>query len=127
MLLKIQDLMNATLLISQMIREHRAMPQRGKLRLARMHEKLLPEFNTINASRDAVIASYQCPDDAKPGEWMVPADKIDEFNASWLAVASEEIFIDVEPLVMADIDLGPHADGSIEAGELLILGALFAE
>ena len=56
--------MDMTLLISQIIREGRQMPQKGKYRLARMHSKLMVEFTTINAQRDEMIPEVQHASDA---------------------------------------------------------------
>lgn len=130
MQLKIQNVMDATLLISQIIRDQRPMPQIGKYHMARMHAKFLPEFVTINAARDAMITAYQChqtlEDGTETAEWMVPPDKVDEFNAAWLEIAGREISIDVEPLTLADVDLGPGVNGVIEASEFIVLGDLFA-
>ena len=58
MKLTVQKAMDATLVISQIIREARPMPQKGKYRLARLHAKLLPEFQTINTRRDEMITAY---------------------------------------------------------------------
>lgn len=133
MLLKIQNVMDATLLISLIIRERRAMPQIGKYKLARMHAKLLPEFVAINESRDEMIKSYgyhQTVTDeqgavTETAEWAVPNEKVDEFNAAWLELAQQEITIDIDPISIADVDLGPGTDGPIEASEFIAFGALF--
>lgn len=143
MKLKVQHVMDATLVISKIIRDARAMPQKGKYRLARMHAKLLPEFLTINERRDAMIRAYdtrmKVPDPNYSNhldplnkgvpmidgpEFTVPDDKSDEFNAAWKEIADEEIDVNVEPIPLAQLDLGASQDGSIEAGELITLGDL---
>lgn len=131
MKLKVQQVMDAVLTLSKIIRDARPMPQKGKYRLARMHAKLLPEFTTINDKRDELIKAY----DHHPMEMVdgvecasqnfaVPADKMAEFGANWKEIADEEIEIDVEPMPLAQLDLGDAADGSIEASELIVLGEL---
>lgn len=141
MQLKVQHVMDATLVISQIIRDQRPMPQKGKYRLARLHAKLFPEFKTINERRDDMIMAYQThqtrevPDPENPGqtkteataEWMVPADKMDEFNAAWKTIADEVIDIDVQPMPLAYLDLGDAVEGSIQANELITLGELVTE
>lgn len=139
MKLKVQHLMDAVLVISQIIREQgqdlRPMPQKGRYRLARMHAKLLPEFTTINTKRDEMISAYGYhqlvagPDDTQveSANFAVPADKMDEFTAAWKEIAGEEIEVDVEPIPLAQLDLGDGTDGSISANEFIVLGALVAE
>lgn len=140
MKLKVQHVMDATLVISQIIREQRPMPQRGKFKLARLHAKLLPEFTTITATRDQMITAYgyhaQIPDPAwadtgasnapmiESPEFQVPDDKLAEFNAAWAEIGNQEINVDIEPIPLADLDLGVGQNGSIEANELIALGEL---
>lgn len=125
MKLKVQHVFDATLLLSKIINEQRPMPQRGKFRLARMHGALLPEFNVINASRDALIMSYQTP--TENGQWIVPEDKAQHFAAAWQEIAGQEIEVTVQPIALADLDFGSEADGSIESHELITLGELVSE
>jgi hypothetical protein len=128
MKLKVQHLMDATLVISQIIREDRKLPQKGKYRLARMHPKLNKEFLIINAQRDEMIKAYNfhatipnpaaanmtdetraeiaasgnvhqlVPKMIESPEFSVPADKIAEFMATWQEIADQEIEVDIEPL-----------------------------
>jgi hypothetical protein len=58
--MKVQQLMDATMILNEIIKQQRPMPQKGKYRLARMHAKLWPEFKTINDQRDAMIKAYDC-------------------------------------------------------------------
>lgn len=138
MKLKVQQVFDATLLISQIIREARPMPQKGKYRLARMHAKLLPEFDTINAQRDEMIKAYGYHPLVQTGvedadvmaespNFAVPNDKLAEFNEAWRKVADEDIEVDMQPVPLAQLDLGPGTNGVIEAHELAILGDLVEE
>lgn len=139
MKLKVQHVMDATLVISRIIREVRAMPQKGKYRLARMHAKLLPEFTLINAQRDEMITAYghhpMVTENGEDGtskqveskEFSVPDDKMPEFLEAWKKVAEEEIELDIEPIPLAQLDLGDNFDGNIEASELITLGELVKE
>lgn len=139
MKLKVQTVMDATLLITQIINERRPMPQKGKYRLARMHAKLVPEFQLINAQRDAMIKAYgthqmKSVKDAdglesfvETEDFVVPADKMPEFIEAWKKIGDEEIELDIEPIPLAQLDLGNGADGAIEASELITLGELVKE
>lgn len=125
MQLTVQQVRDATLTVSQIIREARSMPQRGKFRLARLHMKLLPEFTTIEAQRDALIKEHGDPVDGDTSKWMVSPERMDEFNAAWKTVADEEIEVDVTPIPIDDLDGG--GNGAIEAHELVMLGELIGE
>ena len=157
MKLKVQHLMDATLVISTIIREDRNLPQKGKYRLARMHPKLNKEFLLVNAQRDEMIKAYDhremvpnpagaIPDEVRADiaasgnihqlapkmiespEWSVPADKIAEFMAAWQEIADQEIEVDVEPLPLDQLCFpGDLADGSIAAHEFIVLGGLVVE
>lgn len=139
MKLTVQQVYDATLVVSQIIREQRSMPQKGKLRLARLHMKLLPEFKTIDEQRDALIKVHgnrrtKSTTDADTGvttvedtdEWEVPAEHMAEFNAAWKPVAEAEIEVDVQPIPLSELD-GGTANGVIEAAELITLGDLISE
>ena len=137
MKLKAQAVFDATLVLSQIIRENRPMPQKGSYRLARLHAKLLPEFNVITAKRDEMITAYgyhaPIPGHLVDGErqraeaFSVPPDKADEFSAAWAEFAKEEIEVEAEPIPLAQIDLGDTHAGAISASELVTLGELVAE
>lgn len=139
MKLKVQQVFDVTLLVTQIIRENRPMPQKGKYRLSRLHAKLLPEFTTANARRDEMITAYQhhetttvpMPDGTETTttaeQFSVPTDKMPEFNAAWKEIADEEIEIEIDPIPLAYLDLGDKADGSISANELVTLADLVKE
>lgn len=140
MKLKVQSVMDATLILTRIINEQRAMPQKGKYRVARLHAKLLPEFKVIDARRDEMIKAYGTPQTKTvanletgdvtitPGDgWQVPADKMPEFTAAWKQIGDEEIDVDVQPIPLAQLSLGDDTDGSIEANELLTLGDLVSD
>lgn len=134
MKLKVQHLMDATLIVSQIIREQREMPQLGKYRLARLHAKLLPEFTLIDARRDEIIRAYDTKQivinfdlsETETDRYEVPADKMDEFTTAWLVIGAEEIDIDIQPIPIACLSID-GSDGAIEAGELITLGELITE
>lgn len=135
---KVQQLMDATVVIAQIIREQRHMPQRGKYRLARLHAKLVPEFDIANAVRDKLIIEHGVKQTApttdaagvvtmaETGQWWVPPENLEAFTAAWKPTADLEIEVDVEPLLLADIDAG-DANGAIESSELAVLGDLVTE
>ena len=141
MKLKVQHVMDATLVISQIIRDRRQMPQKAKFRLARMHAKLLPEFTRINDQRDTMIKAYDHETKVKikdaetgvesevstnPPSYSVPLDKMDEFTAAWREIGDDESEVDVEPIPLTYLDMGA-ADGSIEAAEFITLGDLVTD
>lgn len=147
MKLSIQHVMDATLVISQIIREDRKLPQKGKYRLARMHPKLNKEFATVNAQRDEMIIAYgfhpkvpnpafnqpaeegvDVPEFIESPEYAVPADKLEEFQAKWSEFADQEIEINIEPIPLEQLCFpGDAEDGSITAHEFIILGDLVKE
>lgn len=134
MKLKAQQVYDATLTVSRIINDNRPMPQKGKYRLARLHQKLLPEFTTLNERRDAMITAYDhhatigdFPTTRELPEFSVPPDKLPEFTAAWKEIGDQEIEVDVEPVPLAYLELSESADGSIQAHELVTLGDLVRE
>jgi len=133
MKLKAQDLYSATLIVAAIVREQRPMPLKGKYRLARLHAKLLPEFSLLDAQRDEMIKAYDHKEKIRDasGEivgvaenFSVPAGKLAEFAEAWGKIVEEEIEVDVEPIPLAQLDLGDAVDGSLHASELIGLGGL---
>lgn len=140
MKLTLQQVLDVTVVVSTIIREQRPLPTKGKYRLARMHAKLLPEFNVATAQRDALIKAYDFHEMVPPApsaedplgqgmfvpseQFSVPPDKIEEFNAAWAPLAAETIEIDVEPIPLHQLDLGYAQDGGIHANEFIALGNL---
>src|SRR4051812_29792109 len=124
--LKVQHLMDSTLVISEIIRDNAPMPQKGKYRLARMHPKMVKEFEIINQQRNDMIKAYgtkamvpnpenRYSEEARremiaagragdlvpvmiesPTDYTVPEDKLEEFNAAWKEIADTEIELDIE-------------------------------
>lgn len=140
MKLTLQNVYGATIVLAAIISEQRAMPQRGKYLIARLHAKLLPEFNLIDARRDELIKAYNTPKtktetNPETGDvtvtpvdgWQVPADKMSEFAAAWKALGDEEIEVDVQPIPLLTLSLPNGSDGAIEANELITLGDLVSD
>lgn len=126
MKLKAQTVYNATLIVAGIIREKRPLPTKGSYRLARLHAKLSPEFDVLNRKRDAMIRTIGVQDEDGIN-YTVPDEKMPEFTADWAEIAEEEIEVDVEPIPLSQLDLGPNVASSITAGELLELGDLVAD
>lgn len=120
MKLSANQLRDATLTVSQIIRESRSMPQIGKFRLARLHAKLIPEFTVIEIQRDNLIKEHGALVEGETDKWQVPDANMADFNAAWKVIADHEIEVDVIPIPIGDLD-------SIEAGELVMLGELVSE
>ena len=142
MKLTVGKVMDATIVLTTIINEKRSMPQKGKFLLARLHARLLPEYNLGNAQRDAMIKSYDtlATEDVIDGatgevrqvpkmdaKWIVPLEKLEEFNTAWKTIADEEIDIDVEPVSIRQLDMCDGSNGSIEAHELITLGELVTD
>ena len=132
MKLTAQHVYDVTLLITQIINERRPMPTKGAYRIARLHAKLLPEFNTINAQRESMIKAYDTHHKILVGEdlvdgpeFVVPPDKLDEFTVAWKEIGETEIDINVEPIPVADLDIAGASN--ITAGEFITLGDLVKE
>lgn len=138
MKIKAIDLWRATIALTKIINGQRAMPQKGKYRLARMHAKLTSEFKVVDQQRDEMIKAYgqrevKTETNAETGEvtvsptgnWEVPADKMPEFNAALDQLG--EIEVDVQPIPISCLSLGDHEDGAIESAELIILGDLVSD
>lgn len=134
MKLKAQDLYNAVLILSAIMRERRAMPFKGSYRIARMHALLKPEWDVLNKKRDELIEAYNHKAEIKDKDgtvlmlaeqFSVPNDKLPEFNAAWKEIGDMEIEVaNLEPIPVAQLDLGEHVPSAIHAGELLDLGNL---
>ena len=126
MKLKVQQVFDACLVLSEIIRDKRPTPQKGAYRLARLHAKLLPEFTTIATKRDELITAFG---HKEPGadSFSVPTDKMAAFLDDWKKVAEEEIEVDIEPIPLAQLDFGDNSPGTINASELVTLGPLVAE
>lgn len=140
MKLKVQQVMDSMLVVTNIINRQCSMPQRGKYLLARMHTKLLPEFKVMDARRDELIQAYNTPqtrtetgDDGHPiqvsveGLWQVPPEKMPEFTAAWKEIGDEEIDVDIQPLPLRAISMPDGSDGMIEASELITLGDLVVD
>jgi hypothetical protein len=135
MKLTVQQIYDATETLAAIIRERRPMPQRGKFLLARMHAKLLPEYNIANEHRVDLIKSYGFHPKEKLENgieidsegFAVPEGKLAEFRESWGKIASESIEVDIEPIALTALDLGAMANGSIEANEMIVLGELIKD
>lgn len=136
MKLTVNRVLEVTEVIAKIIRENRPMPLKGAYRLARMHAKLYAEYLPITARRDAMIKAYDFHPILPSGtegisieseQFAVPADKMEEYADAWKQVAEEEIDVNVEPIPLAQLDLGDTVAGSVTANELITLGDLVAE
>lgn len=123
MKLTLQQVFDATPIIATIIREQRKLPLKGSYRLARMHKKLAAELEPIAAKYDALLAEHATPIEGEPGRYTVtPA-----FVEAWTEFAKDEIEVDVEPVPLAQLDLGDDEAGTISAAELITLGDLVKE
>lgn len=138
MKLKVQHVMDSMLVLTNIINRQCPMPQRGKYLIARMHAKLLPEFKTIDARRDAMIKAYGNPQTKTvtnpetgveyqtpvEGQWQVPPEMMGEFTAAWEEIGEEEIDVDISPLPLTALCMPNGTEGLIESGEFITLGEL---
>ena len=58
MKLKVSALFAAYLTLTEIINGVREMPQKGKYRIARLHEQLTPEFKVAADQRDKLITEH---------------------------------------------------------------------
>ncbi len=133
MKLKAQQVFDATLVLSQIIRANRAMPTKAAYRLARLHKKLLPEFQTLSERRDALITAYDHHAasvvdgvimlDVPSEQFSVPEDKLPEFNAAWKEIGDSEIEVDAEPVPLNCFG----NEATITSQEFVALGDLVTE
>lgn len=123
MKLTVQRVFDVTPLVTAIINEKRSMPQIGKFRLARLHAKLKPEYDTAAAQYDALVVKHgdAVIGDAGPtGAFRVTDEHMPEFTAEWRPIGDTEVEVDVEPLRIHELD-------SVEAHEIVTLGDLVTE
>lgn len=145
MKLKVEHIFEAMVTLSQIIRDERHLPLKGNYHLARLHAKLLPDFQVISTKRDEIIKSFdvhqKIPDPTfvwdrtqdpmqqnipmidGPG-YIITPELQEAFIAQWKPLGEEEIEIDLQPIPLASLDLGQTTIGGITARELSILGEL---
>jgi hypothetical protein len=126
MRLTAQRVFDVTQLLATIINEKRPMPLKGAYRLARLHAKLKPEFDVIAGRRDAIITAYGCLREGD-GVPQVPADQMADFQAKWGELAAEALEVDVQPILLAQLDLGDQVPGALTALELSSLGDLVVD
>jgi len=127
MKIKVQHLMDATMVIRQIITEKRPLPQKGNYRLARMFDKLAREFDILNAKRDEMIKAYDYHADGAK-EWSVPPEHIPEFTKQWAELGAEEIEVDIEPIPLEQLCFAdPDVQATIDVSEFIVLGSLVKE
>jgi hypothetical protein len=94
--LKVQQLMDATLVMANIIRENRKLPTKGKYLLGRMHAKLQAEFIRLDTERNDLIKSYGYKADV-PNPAYKPADKVARDRLVSEGRLQESLKIKVEP------------------------------
>jgi hypothetical protein len=123
--LKVQQVIDAFMALASIVASGKPMPQKGKYRLARLHAKLRPEFETANAARDDLIKSYGWKNEA--GVDAVPIEQADDFAAKWKEIADQEIEVEVQPVPLVQLDMGDNTDGPLSVQQLIALGDLVIE
>lgn len=157
MKVKAQTIFDALPVITAIIDQRRPMPQAGKYRLARMHAKLLPEWKVLNDQRNELVKTHGAPKKIhKPievgetipllegetaeeatkrrmGEMIdsddfeVPAEKMPAFMADLEKVMVEEIDITVNAIPIGMLSPANADNGSVEAGEIALMGELIVD
>ena len=144
--MQVKNMMDATLILSAIIRENRKLPPKGKFLLGRMHAALEPEFARVKKEYDTIVTSYNHkteianpaynPEPDTEGNSQpktveidsVPNDKSEDFQKRWAEIADVEIELPVSPININDLCLpADQGDGSITAFEFIKLGALISE
>lgn len=126
-------LYDAVVTLAAIINRPRNLPQTAKYRLARMHQRLLPDYTLLEDERVKLIRELGEPvylDEAKtqPTEqWRIPDENtaaMTEYRMRWNTLLNEEIDVNVLPIPLAA--LGNETNG-IEADEFVRLGDLVSE
>lgn len=132
--IRVEDLRTAFPVLVAIINDKRVVPQKGAYRMARLYQKLLPEYQTITAKHDEIVVAsgavevpVNAADPDGPKNMQVPPDKMAEWAAAWKLVGDEVIIIDAEALPIEQLSLGDFVPGGITASEIVGLGALVAE
>lgn len=121
MKLTLQQVFDATPIVTAIINEKRPLPFKGSYRLMRMHAKLVPELKPVSDKYDELLKQHATPIEGEPERYNVTP----EFAAAWIDFAKDEIEItDLEPIPFEHLDLGDSVAGSITALELMALGPL---
>lgn len=117
-------------ILSDIINEKRVLPMKGAYRIARMAAKLQPEYQLIAAKRDSIITDYNylaTPPGGGPAVPTVPDHMTEDFQAKVRELLDTEIDVDIEPILLSQLDLGPDRPAEISAGELVVLGDLIVD
>lgn len=122
MKLTLQQVMDATLALAQIIRDHRPLPLRGAYAVARMHGKLYPEYLPIEERRLALKAKH-----GLEGDGPHPGEPLAAFDAEWKEFTADTVDVDVQPLSLDLLDTGKPDDVSITAREMNMLGPLVTD
>lgn len=116
--------------LSAIIADKRVLPMKGAYRVARMASKLQAEYQVIAGKRDAIIFGYDYKAKVADGAEEVPTvppDKVEEFRAQVSELFETDIEVDVQPIPLSQLDLGPDRPAEISAAELLALGELVVD
>lgn len=143
MMIKVETILAAVPVLTGLINRECPMAIKGRYRVARMYAKLKVEFDTVQERRDAMIKAYdtkqQIPDptfvatsEGEPprmidgSNFMVPEDKLVEFNAAFKQITDEMVDVEIDPIPLVYLEANPPEAG-IKAGELVLLGDLVKE
>jgi hypothetical protein len=119
MKLMVQQALDATVTLTKIINENRPLSVKGAYLVARMHAMLKPEADRADAQRTEIIAAYGTKAKDVPGlteafvagtstinpdQWVVPQDKVDDFNAKWSQVATLDVEVPVSPIPLSALE-----------------------
>ena len=123
MKLTVAHLYAAQITLTAIINRKAPMSQKGKYRIARMHRKLMPDFQVANEQRELFISAFGHREEGAEN-FSVPVDKMDTWHEFWTnGLAKETVEIDVQPIPLSTL-VSDDANGSIEAIEIMDLDDL---
>lgn len=105
--------------------KNRPMPIKAAFRLSLMRAKLAPTFDAIADRRNALILAYDYRN--SQGNVCVPPWCMEEFNAAWAEIASEEIEVEAEPISVAAFETNERENGALTVADFAALGELVVE
>lgn len=117
----------AYIAVMEIAKNDRAMPDKGKYRVARLAALLKGEFEASEKARHDLIKSYGKA--TEDGGAMVPPEKIGDYGERWLALEAVEVDVAVRAIPLSQIfmpagEKDAPAVNPVSVGELIGLGPL---
>jgi len=122
--LRVGHVLDAYLVLRQLILERRPFPTSGAYRLARLHAVLEPEAILIEAKRAEIVKALAGEEPNAPnGQWQVPPEKMPDYKVQWTEMANQKIDVNCQAIQLRYLGDGP----AITTAEFLALGSLILD